>query len=424
MPFAGDQHNCPLDNGDKLVYDTSVKLRQPRIIQILHFGLQVEGAAMSFPYARKFRALALAIGALVVLPMFSVRGEDVVVRDTIIPTMQGLNCEIPHYVEFPEWLDQMMLTGLSTCLHNNDYSSTCLGSYDGGEDYIIELVMRAAMHVYISLDPKGTGWTGIAIDNSCPPANDCLAKSTSSSGQPQYINDLYLDVGTYYIMVDTWPSPNCIPEFDLQISRIFYDPWGVDCTLPIEFSLTPDDLPLTIANQSTRGSENNFDQTCLGAYDDGEDLFYQFDLPESLRVNVRVDPHGVAGSGFILHDSCPPSMECMAKVMDNLGQEYGVFGVSLPAGTYYLMLDSWSMQATMDNLDIYIESFYRCGDVDGDDFVNISDVVRLINYVFAGGQAPAPLVSGDVNLDEAITISDAVYLINHIFAGGPAPCGG
>ena len=65
---------------------------------------------------------------------------------------------------------------------------------------------------------------------------------------------------------------------------------------------------------------------------------------------------------------------------------------------------------------------YLCGDADGSGTVTISDAVLLINYIFAGGTPPIPLLAGDANCDNVVTISDAVYLINYIFGGGAAPC--
>lgn len=65
---------------------------------------------------------------------------------------------------------------------------------------------------------------------------------------------------------------------------------------------------------------------------------------------------------------------------------------------------------------------YVCGDADGSGAVTISDAVLLINYIFAGGPAPNPLLSGDADCSGSVTISDAVYLINYIFAGGAVPC--
>jgi hypothetical protein len=63
-----------------------------------------------------------------------------------------------------------------------------------------------------------------------------------------------------------------------------------------------------------------------------------------------------------------------------------------------------------------------CGDVNNSWAVTISDVVYLINYIFAGGQPPTSLWHGDANCNGVINVSDVVYEIAYIFAGGPAPC--
>lgn len=65
---------------------------------------------------------------------------------------------------------------------------------------------------------------------------------------------------------------------------------------------------------------------------------------------------------------------------------------------------------------------YICGDANGNGAVSISDAVRLIQYIFAGGAPPNPLAAGDANCSGGISISDAVLLINFIFGGGAAPC--
>jgi hypothetical protein len=59
------------------------------------------------------------------------------------------------------------------------------------------------------------------------------------------------------------------------------------------------------------------------------------------------------------------------------------------------------------------------GDVNADGQVNVSDVLYLINFLFAGG--PAPIGLGDSNGDGVVNVSDVLYLINFLFAGGPAP---
>jgi hypothetical protein len=62
------------------------------------------------------------------------------------------------------------------------------------------------------------------------------------------------------------------------------------------------------------------------------------------------------------------------------------------------------------------------GDANGDCYVNISDAVYIITYIFAGGTPPVPYQAGDVNCDTSVNISDAVYLITYIFVGGAPPC--
>jgi len=67
---------------------------------------------------------------------------------------------------------------------------------------------------------------------------------------------------------------------------------------------------------------------------------------------------------------------------------------------------------------------YVCGDADGNDIVEISDAVYLINYIFVpGAPVPDPMKTGDPDCNEVVEISDAVFLINYIFVpGAPAPC--
>ena len=63
-----------------------------------------------------------------------------------------------------------------------------------------------------------------------------------------------------------------------------------------------------------------------------------------------------------------------------------------------------------------------CGDLDASGQVDVTDAVYLINYIFAGGQAPQDSKGGDVNCSNQTDVTDAVYMINYIFASGAAPC--
>ena len=67
-------------------------------------------------------------------------------------------------------------------------------------------------------------------------------------------------------------------------------------------------------------------------------------------------------------------------------------------------------------------AYYICGDVNDDENVNVSDAVRIVNYVFIGGDPPDPLSVGDCNCDGTCNVSDAVSVINFVFIGGYEPC--
>ncbi len=60
------------------------------------------------------------------------------------------------------------------------------------------------------------------------------------------------------------------------------------------------------------------------------------------------------------------------------------------------------------------------GDANGDGYIDISDAVYLIQYIFAGGATPMP-GAGDADCSRSVDISDPVFIINYAFAGGPEP---
>ena len=62
-----------------------------------------------------------------------------------------------------------------------------------------------------------------------------------------------------------------------------------------------------------------------------------------------------------------------------------------------------------------------CGDLTGDGYINILDIVFLLNYKYKGGPAPYPFNASDVNSDGRINILDIVYLLNLKYKDGPDP---
>ncbi|MBN2175840.1 MAG: carboxypeptidase regulatory-like domain-containing protein [Bacteroidales bacterium] len=199
------------------------------------------------------------------IPVYQLPLQDFVatfdVTEFSIP--QGATCADPLLITLPADLPYLD-AGQTTCGMINDYTETCLGSYDGGEDIIYELTVTSDVIVDILLDPLGTTWTGILIDETCPPGAACIAFSTMSGSTPHGFTGLSLTAGTYYIMIDTWPSPTCIPAFDLTINSAAptYDLDGTvtyyNNGIPMDYiNVTLDDgADAIIASTITDGSGN------------------------------------------------------------------------------------------------------------------------------------------------------------------------
>jgi hypothetical protein len=142
-----------------------------------------------------------------------------------------------------------------TCGRGNDYDNTCLEEeydYDGGEDIMYRLDVEETITVDVFLDPGTTNWSGILIDDNCPPdETGCIQYSTIGTGA-HGVYDLTLEPGTYYVMVDTWPFPDCIPSFTLTIrsveDRMENDAWE-DCLAVGDV----DDLPFSTKEATPDG---------------------------------------------------------------------------------------------------------------------------------------------------------------------------
>jgi hypothetical protein len=109
---------------------------------------------------------------------------------------------------------------------------------------------------------------------------------------------------------------------------------------------------------------------------------------------------------------------------------------ALAHGASYLYFDTTVVKNPQDSIvvtEVGNGLVYVCplppgytfaSDVNGDGTgPDVSDLVYLVTYMFAGGPAPVPIVlSADVNCDITVDVSDLVYLVTYMFQGGPAPC--
>ena len=104
----------------------------------------------------------------------------------------------------------------TTCGTVNNYSTgsgACNTLYGGGEDYVYALNITSAP-VTLNFALGGTGtYKIIQIFSGCPspvgaPTN-CLANATTGFGTSTSLTQNFAANGTYYIVIDSWPTPAC-----------------------------------------------------------------------------------------------------------------------------------------------------------------------------------------------------------------------
>lgn len=64
---------------------------------------------------------------------------------------------------------------------------------------------------------------------------------------------------------------------------------------------------------------------------------------------------------------------------------------------------------------------FRRGDANIDGAVGVADVIRLLNFLFAGGLEPDCLDAADTNDDGRVDVGDPVQLLSYLFQIGVAP---
>jgi Dockerin type I domain len=164
-------------------------------------------------------------------------------------------------------------------------------------------------------------------------------------------------------------------------------------------------------------------ETCSHSYDS---VFFTIQDVKEIPIewSVEIDD---GGKGWLLATPLPLvsfspttlTIKCNPEIAANLqpGEYTGQIHVTAPV----------AINSPLDinirlSVSTVIDPPGDCGDANYDGTVNVSDAVWIINFVFAGGDPPRPVLAcGDANNDEAVNVSDAVFLINYVFAGNQAP---
>ncbi|MBK7096149.1 MAG: hypothetical protein IPH57_14325 [Saprospiraceae bacterium] len=114
-------------------------------------------------------------------------------------------------------------TALTNCGNGNNITSTNVASVCGSSNYYTGedktfIFTPSSSGDYVFTLTSITTYTAMMLYNGCPFSASCVG-NVQSSGSGTKTMTLSLTSGTtYYLVVDTWTAPTCIPSFDLSIA--------------------------------------------------------------------------------------------------------------------------------------------------------------------------------------------------------------
>lgn len=227
--------------------------------------------------------------------------------------------------------------------------------YYGGEDKVVTFTPAGSGNVSINLTSSGS-WVGMTLYQGCPVSGGtCVASAQSSLGN-QSIGCAPVIAGqTYYLVVDSWPTPTCNP-FNVTISAPTGGiPAGTTCANPVDMT-----LPYLANNESTLCFGNDYTNSTAGvgttSYMSGEDKVYKFTASGPDCISISITNANTGYVGFHVFSGCPGAGGTLVG-----RAEYATGGslsgsVTLPAaGTYYIIVDTYAAPSSV-NYNINVTS--------------------------------------------------------------------
>ena len=137
-----------------------------------------------------------------------------------------------------------VVTGDSTCGYGDNYTTSdiaCTGSYMDGDEKIYSFTPVANIASFnVEMTNISDTWSGIFITDDSTTSGNCLGNVGTSGTATRGVYNIPLVSGTtYYIIVSTYPTPQCISSFDINM-------YTVSC--PGAMSLSADTITLTSAS--------------------------------------------------------------------------------------------------------------------------------------------------------------------------------
>jgi len=227
----------------------------------------------------------------------------------------------------------------TTCGTVNDYAagfSTCVSSnYGAGEDYVYSINITTAPVTYnLALGGAAT-WKIASVHSACPPAGgNCVGGIATSSGTTATGNVTFPTNGTYYIIVDTWPAPDC-GGFTLDITVPPPPPANDNCSGAIAFPTIPGDgTCATLMGNTANATQSQAACTGSGADDD---VWFSFVAP---ATTVIAEITAISGGTDRVHQIFSGTCGSLVSVKCSDPESSTTTGLTVGA-TYYIRVHTY-----------------------------------------------------------------------------------
>lgn len=160
---------------------------------------------------------------------------------------------------------------------------------------------------------------------------------------------------------------------------------------------------------------------------------FGFTVNEAVQITTTTVPDGTQGQAYsaqIEATGGTTSLTFSDLNGDLAGSGLSISSAGLLSGTP-TSFGSYSFTAHAEDVvgsgddqpfTFQVEEAFICGDVSGNDQVDVEDVTYLVDYLFNGGPPPPVTEAADMDGSGGLpNVTDLSYLVDYLFNGGPPP---
>jgi hypothetical protein len=225
--------------------------------------------------------------------------------------------------------------GMVNDITSGNVSNICgSSSYYGGEDVVYVFTPTTTGTTTVTMS-NTSGTVGFSLYAGCPFTGSCVGTAKSSNAS----NSICVTVTagtTYYLVIDSWPSPSCF-TYDISISAPVAGIVGNTCANANVIS----SLPFTQTGLSTccMGNDYTSANACASSYMNGEDYVFAYTPAANIVVDITIS-NSLTYTGVFVTQGCPAGGTCVASATSSTGNP-SLCAVSLTGGvTYYIIIDN------------------------------------------------------------------------------------